>query len=110
MKYKAYLRQMGSGCDYSISCGQMLFDIEASNIEEAKEKLTRIIIEDYSSYDNMLEIAVIYEVSGTFLIPVKEIYKEKKRLEEIERRRKIEIKERHEYERLKNKFSDENHY
>lgn len=39
MIYKAYLKQQGEGCDYTIGCAQTVIEIEAQNIDEAKQKL-----------------------------------------------------------------------
>ena len=44
MKYKAYLKQDGEGCDYTIGCGQTIVELQANNKEEAKEKLTQLIM------------------------------------------------------------------
>jgi hypothetical protein len=39
MEYKAYLKQNGEGCDYTIGCGQTVISIDAQNVLEAKQKL-----------------------------------------------------------------------
>ena len=105
MKYKAYLKQAGEGCDYTIGCAQTVIEIDATSMEEAKQKLTDTIIEDYSYDERMLDSAELYECNEVFAMPVDEIYAKKEQLEQQEQQRKQEEAERREYERLKHKFS-----
>lgn len=72
-KYKAYLVQSGEGCDYTIGCAQTVINIEANNMEEAKEKLTEIIKEEYYDFQE-LESAELYECNQVFKMPLNDIY------------------------------------
>lgn len=105
MKYKAYLKQAGEGCDYTIGCAQTVINIEATSMEEAKQKLTAKIIEEYSYDEGMLDSAELYECSEVFAMPIDDIYAKKEQLKQQEEQRKQEESERREYERLKHKFS-----
>jgi len=62
MFYKAYLKQRGDGCDYTIGCAQTVVDIDAKNIDEASLKLLQIIKESYSG-DRELEYYELYEIN-----------------------------------------------
>lgn len=105
MKYKAYLKQEDEGCDYTIGCAQTVIDIEATSMEEAKQKLTDTIIEEYSYDEGILDSAELYECNKVFVLPVGEIYAKKEQLKQWEEQRQQEESERREYERLKQKFS-----
>lgn len=43
MKYYAYLKQKGEGCDYTIGCAQTIRTFEANDDDDAKLKLSDII-------------------------------------------------------------------
>ena len=106
MEYKAYLKQSGEGCDYTIGCAQLVINIEANNIEEAKHKLSLIIIDDYGQFDEVsLSSAELYEVNEVFKMPVEEIYAKNNEL----KRKNTEIEQEKldaiEFERLKKKFN-----
>lgn len=105
MTYKAYLKQIGEGCDYSIGCAQTVISIEAKDIEEAKTKLKEIIKEEY--YDERsLETCELYEINKIVDINVGEIYAEM--IEELNTYNEELMKERErmEYERLKRKYEE----
>jgi hypothetical protein len=104
-KYKAYLKQYGDGCDYSIGCGIRVIDIEANNTGEAAGKLALIIMNQYCDEMNEISEAQLYEVSETHDIPVDFIYKKQSEIEENKKKRQIEEQERKEFERLKSKYS-----
>jgi hypothetical protein len=104
-KFIAHIKQDG-GCDYTIGCGVNLLTIDASNIEEAKEKMKETIKEEYSWSETYLSSCDIYEVSSHTVLDVKSIYNDiKKEKDEIKLRLKEE-KERSEYNRLIKKFGD----
>jgi len=62
MIYKAYLKQSGEGCDYTIGCAQTIIDIEAQSIDEAKQKLYQEIEESYTG-EQELELCELYEIN-----------------------------------------------
>ena len=105
MTYKAYLKQNGEGCDYTIGCAQTVISIEAQSMDEAKQKLYQEIKEVYTG-EQELERCELYEINEVVLCDLKEWYK---RIEDaeyaIEQKRK-EYLERKEFERLKAKFGE----
>jgi hypothetical protein len=103
MIYKAYLKQCGEGCDYTIGCAQRVIEIEAQSIDEAKQKLYQEIEENYTG-ELELELCELYEINEVVVCDLKEWYK---RIDDaeyaIEQQRKEDL-ERKEFERLKAKF------
>jgi len=104
MEYKAYLKQSGEGCDYTIGCAQTVINIEATSMEEAKQKLTTTIIEEYNNDERILDSAELYECNEVFAMPIDDIYAKVEQFEQQEKQKQQEETERREYERLKNKF------
>ena len=103
--YKAYLKQQGEGCDYTIGCGQTLISIEADDMESAKFKLFNIIQENYTD-DNELKRAELYEVSDTLTIDLKNFYNLIKDKQYTSIKQEEERIEREELKRLKEKYGD----
>lgn len=103
MIYKAYLKQCGEGCDYTIGCAQTVIEIEAQNINEAKQKLYQEIEENYTG-ERELELCELYEINEVVVCNLKELYK---RIDDaeytLEQQRKEDL-DRKEFERLKAKF------
>ena len=63
MKYRAYLKQEAEGCDYTIGCSQTIEELQADNIDDAKQKLTELIIEEYSHSEALLGSCELYEIN-----------------------------------------------
>lgn len=106
MIYKAFLKQCGGGCDYTIGCAQIVINIDAQNIDEAKQKLYHEIKENYTG-DRELEYCELYEINDIVVCELKIMYDNiKNDLFNIKEQQK-ELIERQEYERLKAKFSNE---
>jgi len=105
MKYKAYLKQDGEGCDYTIGCGQIVVEINASNIDEAKQTLTELISENYSQSDERIVSCDLYEINEVFTIDVGGIYSHKEILEEEQKQKQTLEEDKKEFERLKAKLS-----
>jgi hypothetical protein len=103
MKYKAYLKQSGEGCDYTIGCAQKVINIEATNMEEAKQKLAKKL-PDYGVSERPIETAEIYEVNTVFAFDTNAFYDEIENKDKLEAQRIQDEVERREYERLKRKF------
>lgn len=101
--YKAYLDQ-GGGCDYTIACGFKLIDIIANSMEEAKQELAKIIVEQYSHDENKLDKAELFEVDQAFTMGMKAIYEKMRYDKNVENERINNDKEKAEFERLKFKF------
>lgn len=98
-EYRAYLKQKGEGCDYTIGCGKIMIILKASNMQEAKEQLKYIIEESYiGEYE--LASCIVFEITNLEQIDLKSIYDNLKQKD----LKAIEDLERAEYERLKNKY------
>ena len=78
LQFKAHLYQTG-GCDYTIGCGHIVVDLEATTFPEAEKELT----EEYTD-ELALEGATLFEVKTTFEVPVNQIYEEEKAFQESE--------------------------
>lgn len=102
MKYYAYLKQEGEGCDYTIGCGNTLITLNAENDKNAKEKLKEIIIEQYSERESMLEKAILFKETIDF--DLKSVYDEVESKKEAEKKSRQHIKDMEEFERLKKKL------
>jgi len=105
MIYKAYLKQIGEGCDYTIGCAQTIINIQAGDIDEAMRKLYHKVKENYTG-ELTLESCVLYEINDIVICNLEKWYEQIDAAEiEAEERRAEEL-ERKEYERLKAKFKD----
>jgi len=103
MKYIAYIKQEGEGCDYTIACGETVIEIIADTLDNAWDKLLEQIEENYSG-ERSLESCVLYEVSNTEYMNLDKVYKHIE-AKELQALYKKELEAEHkEYERLKNKF------
>lgn len=105
MIYKAYLKQDGDGCDYSIGCAQTVISIDAHDVDEAMQKLYDIIEEQYTG-NRALELCELYEINRVIVCDltdrtrcISEVNCEKQKHydEELERK---------EYFRLKTKYEN----
>ena len=50
MKFLAYIKQKGEGCDYTIGCGQTMWVFEADSWEAAIEKVRLSVVDDEEGY------------------------------------------------------------
>lgn len=101
MIYKAYLKQPGEGCNYTIGCGQTVITIDASDMEDALEKISKEIKEYYNTRETRLAICEIYEVNQVFECDVNKIYKVITEEERIKKQKLKDDLERKEFERLR---------
>lgn len=113
MNYIAYVQQRDQGCDYTIGCGVMLWELEATNYENAMAELFDKILtpeegEDYFPYgpgsESMLESATLYEVSNVWEVPLEEWFQRAMNEKRARQDRKQEEFEKETYERLRRKF------
>jgi hypothetical protein len=105
MKYKAYLKQEGYGCDYTIACGINVIDITANNIDEATEQVSDYIFTNYCE-DVKLESCEIYEINQIVKIDLVDIYNKKRLHDEEIELYKIELDELKKYQELKAKYGN----
>ncbi len=100
-KFKAYFEQGGEGCDYTIGCGMILIDLEATNWDAANEELVERMY-DYGLGN--IHRATLLEITKTLYIDVDDIKAAEEETRNEEKQREIEEQERKEFERLKQKF------
>jgi hypothetical protein len=105
MKYKAYLKQKGEGCDYTIGCGQTVINLKTNNLPDAISELENEIIENYSFDETKLQSCELYEINSITIVDVDSIYNKEKLLYMKELEEEKLRAERAEFERLKKKFS-----
>jgi hypothetical protein len=103
MKYYAYLKQSGEGCDYTIGCAQTLITIEASNDDEAREKLSEEISENYYDERELSEVQLFKE---PIEFDLNKTYDKMKSSKEESNNKMQHLKDREEYERLRKKFGE----
>lgn len=105
MNYKAYLKQDGEGCDYTIGCAQTVINIEANTMPEAFTKLYNIIAESYTG-DRSLGYCELYEVNQIITLNLEKWYKMIENSEKSDYQIQIEKEEKELYLKLKEKFGD----
>ena len=77
MKYIAHLKQSGDGCDYTIACTHKMIELpDCANLDEAYQVMLRIIREDYSYDEQMLELCVVHEVNESRSINLNTEYRQ----------------------------------
>lgn len=101
-KYIAYVKQYGGGCDYTIGCGQTLWELEASSLEDARIEVKNEVLV-YTGLDR-IDSATIYEVTHCEIMSVHEWYADEERRKKDEELQAKEVAEREEFERLQQKF------
>ncbi len=115
MKFAAWLKQDGDGCDYTIGCGYRLIEFDAPTTDDAiiqiKEKITGYrdgkALDDsgYTEYnERKLESAVLFEIAQSVDLPLIDWYDELNKMLTRGSIAYIEEQDRKEYERLKQKF------
>ncbi len=105
--YYLIQRQDGEGCDYTIGCGIRISQIQASNIEEAKENANEMIGNYWKyKYDYSIDRATLLVVSEEIDLASFLDQKKTEREAEItkEKQDKIEAEELAQFERLRRKY------
>lgn len=105
-KYKAYIKQEGEGCDYTIGCARNVITLQANSMSEAIEQFVELLKESYSYDESRLRSAEIYEISDIYKFDLKKLYSEIDADEEDIKFMQKELEELKEYERLKNKYEN----
>lgn len=101
MKYYAYLKQKGEGCDYTIGCGQLLTTLEAKSDDDAREKLASLVKEEYQGEFELSSVLLFKEPISFNL---KDVYDKSKASKEEETTKRQHIKDMDEFEKLKKKL------
>ena len=97
-KYIAYVKEDG-GCDYTIACGETVFDLGVCDYE----KRARQLLNDYGEITHL----TIYEVSNEFKFDVKSYREYLNEKAEAKEKAELEAKEKALYEKLKQKYEQE---
>ena len=71
-KYVAYLHQDG-GCDYTIGCGNLLFDLESDNYNDAILEIQDLLISTYNG-NWKLESIRLMEIKRDEQVNIDDIY------------------------------------
>lgn len=101
MKYYAYLKQKGEGCDYYIGCGNTLVTVNANDDTEARQKLSELIKEEYTG-DRELESVLLFKNPIDF--DLESTYREDFERKSSEKSRLQHLKDMEEFNRLKGKL------
>lgn len=115
MKYFAYFKQQGDGCDYTIGCGQRLIELNGETYADAWNDFYKRFLDDYDPYfgnfweegnENYMKSVVIYGISEIIPFDFESYGHSMANKKKIERDTKQERLDREEYERLKRKFGE----
>lgn len=101
MKYYAYLKQHGEGCDYTIGCGNTLITIEADNDDDARVKLSEEISENYYGEQELEGVKLFKELID---FDMESVYSDMKASKEESKNKMQHIKDMEDFERLKKKL------
>lgn len=101
MKYYAYLKQNGEGCDYTIGCAQTLITFDAMSDEEAKSELSKRIMEEYQGEQSLSKVMLFKDPIDFNL---KEVNDNAKKAKEDSKNKLQHLKDIEEFERLKKKL------
>lgn len=111
--FVAYVNETDNGCDYTIACGKVLWELKANTREGALEELKERVLGTFYPDDGFWENAevesdpvsiLLLEISGAESVPVSEWYAQAKQMTAEARQRNKEEAERRQYEELKKKF------
>lgn len=104
MKYYAYLKQNGEGCDYTIGCAQTIITIEASSDSDACEKLSEKIEEEYRPGGDS-ELSKVLLFRDPIQFNLKKVYDEYNNRMSESKSRMQHLKDNEEFERLRKKLN-----
>ena len=102
MKYFAYLKQKGEGCDYTIGCAQTLISFDANDDDDAKQKLSERIQEEYTGE---FELSSVLLLKNKIEFNLKSVYDDLNKLKSDKDSKMQHIKDMEEFERLKKKLN-----
>ena len=68
--YKAHIKGMGEGCDYTIGCNHVVIDIDATCMDEAEDKMRAMF--EYNEEEDRLE----YDIDTIASVKIFEITQE----------------------------------
>jgi hypothetical protein len=110
----AYVIQEAEGCDYSITCGKILWNLEATTKEDALKELKERIIGKFDESEGYFDLGyweeheikriTLFEVKESTEIKTRQWYDEANEISKDWHSKIKENKELAEYKRLKDKF------
>jgi hypothetical protein len=113
-KFYVWKKQVGSGCDYTIGCGERVNLVEAKNEKEIVSwMINNPDFEGSNRYgefgfgtDFELSEVIIFPIESRYVVDVAEL---KRQCNEVKNAKELKAKEeneRKEYERLRKKFEE----
>lgn len=99
----AHVKQDG-GCDYTIACGETMWELEANQIDDAVTECKQRIEESHMHPESRLASVTIFETRVSSELDVDSVYKEIEDRQSQKKEKLDTLKERAEYERLKGIF------
>jgi hypothetical protein len=102
--YWLLIRQEGTGCDYSIACGEKFIQLKAQNEEDALAEAAKTWEYYGGDRENKIESIKILEVQKEIDLDIDGLVSKAKEAERKCQEKQKEAQEKAEYERLKKKF------
>jgi hypothetical protein len=110
MRFIVIIKQWGEGCDYMIGCGTTAKTIEATDLQEAREKVKELFFKDYcyeaEGYESVCNIDSIIIAPSPEYLPVDDWWHRHLSDEHYKEQVKKEAEEKLELARLLNKYKD----
>ena len=106
--YIAIWHQSG-GCDYTIGCGIAAHPLDALNIEDARNRIVKQLLEEENDdvVDSLTQIEIYELGSGRIVLTPDSWEAERQQKKADDAKARLEAQERAEYERLKKKYESE---
>lgn len=114
--FVAYVNETDNGCDYTIACGKVLWELKANTREKALEELRGKVLGTFypddgdweEGYHDECELVsvILYEILGAESVPLSAWYAQAEQMTAEVKQRNEDEAERRQYEELRKKFSD----
>lgn len=102
-KFLLHLFQ-GNGCDYTISCGETIYEFEANSGDEIKRQVKERI--EYYGRDEIATVTLYELTDNKSQLDIAQLFAEDDDAEARREREKKELEERRLLEELKKKYPD----
>ena len=110
--FVAYIDQDNRGCDYTIACGKVLWNLRSNNKSDALLELKKMIIGEYEDGDyedgywdeHEIKKAILFEVIDKEEVNIKMWYRQAQDTVDQEKQRQKELEEYAELKRLNQKY------
>jgi hypothetical protein len=101
MKYYAYLKQHGEGCDYTIGCGNTIIDFEANSDDDARIQLGKIIMDDYYGDQELSDVKLFKDEID---FNIEQVYSDMNSANDEAEQKMQHLKDIEEFKRLQKKL------